>query len=193
MEGEIIVETVEERMKTCRGCIGFTTRRDAQGGGKFGTHPWVIDELTMARTLKLTVVEARETEVVVPGANSSFVQLHFDSNARDRLLVDLAEVLTRWPTRIVRIRIQPPPNGADEFRRFALRGGAQCRYRLLSKGRTIASGDAVIEPDTAAFFIDLEVPRGDVLVELEIRKDANSAWKSFGTSIVAIPIEVFDI
>jgi hypothetical protein len=65
VEGEIIVESVEARMRTCRGCIAFTTRRDPLPSGKFGTHQWVLDELTMARTLGLTVVEVREGVVEV--------------------------------------------------------------------------------------------------------------------------------
>lgn len=193
MEGEIIVESVEARMKECRGCIGFTTRRDQLPSGKFGTHPWVIDELTLARALKLTVIEVREEEVQVLGAANSFVQLRYARDARDKLLVQLAEALAKWPTRIVRLRIQPPQAGADEFRRFVLRGGVLCRYQVQSRGRTIANGDAVIEPVTAGFFIELEVPRDDVLVQLEIKKDANVAWKSFGSSLLSIPIEIYDV
>jgi hypothetical protein len=92
----------------------------------------------------------------------------------------------------VRVRIQPPEAGADAFRRFVLRGGVQCQYVVQSNGRTVSTGAAVVEPITGGFFVELEVPRDDVLVSLEIRKDANVAWKSFGSSILAIPIDVFD-
>lgn len=193
MEGEIIVVGVAERLQGCRGCVGFTTRRDQLPNGRFGTHQWVLDELTTARTLSLPTIEVREEEVEVQGAANFFVQLRYARNARDKLLVQLAEALADWPTRTVRVRIQPPPAGADEFRRFVLRGGVQCRYSVLSGGRSIASGVAVIEPITAGFFVELEVPRNDVLVQLEIRKDANAAWVSLGSSLVAIPIEVYDV
>jgi hypothetical protein len=68
MEGDIIVESVDARMRECRGCIGFTTRRDPLADGKFSTHQWVLDELAVARALKLTVVEVREDGVQVQGA-----------------------------------------------------------------------------------------------------------------------------
>jgi hypothetical protein len=193
MEGEIIVNGVDERMRQCRGYIGFTTRRQPLANGKFGTHQWVLDELSMARAMKLTVVEVREDVVEVEGAVDSYVQLRFAREARDKLLVQLADVLAHWPTRTVRVRIEPPKNGADEFRRFVLRGGVPCRYQVQSRGRTISSGEVVIEPITAGFYVELEVPRDDVLVQLEIRKDANSAWKSLGSSLLAIPIDVYDI
>ncbi|MGD0334400.1 MAG: hypothetical protein ABSA90_14265 [Xanthobacteraceae bacterium] len=193
MEGDIIVEAVDARMRECRGCIGFTTRRDPLADGKFSTHQWVLDELAAARALKLTVVEVREDSVQVQGAANSFVQLRYARDARDKLLVQLAETLAKWPTRTVRVRIQPPQAAVDEFRKFVLRGGVQCRYQVQSGGRVIASGEAVIEPITAGFFVDLEVPREDVLVQIEIKKDANSAWKSLGSSLFAIPIDVYDI
>jgi len=193
MEGEIIVESIDERMRQCRGCIGFTTRRgDPLPNGKFGTHQWVLDELTMARAMRLTVVEVREDVVHVEGAANAYVQLRFVRDARDKLLVELADALAHWPTRIVRVRIEPPREGAEAFRRFVLRGGVSCRYQVQSRGRTISSGDAVIEPIIGGFYVDLEVPRDDVLVQLEIRKDGNSAWRSFGSSLVAIPIDVYD-
>src|ERR1700724_4464839 len=65
MEGEIIVHGADQRIRECRGCIGFTTRREPRPNGKFGTHQWVLDELAAARTLKLTVVEVREDTVEV--------------------------------------------------------------------------------------------------------------------------------
>jgi hypothetical protein len=192
IEGEIIVESVEARMRTCRGCIAFTTRRDPLENGKFGTHQWVLDELATARALGLTVVEVREDVVEVQGAANAFAQLRFARDARDKLLVQLAETLTAWPTRLVRVRIQPPQAGANEFLRFVLRGGVKCKYQLQDRGRIIADGEAVIEPITAGFFVDLEIPRADVLVQIEIKKDSANGWKSLGSSVLAVPIEVYD-
>jgi hypothetical protein len=97
-----------------------------------------------------------------------------------------------WPTRLGRVRIQRPPAGANEFLRFVLRGGVKCKYQVQDRGRVIADGEAVIEPITAGFFVDLEIPRNDVLVQIEIKKDSANGWKSLGSSVLAVPIEVYD-
>ena len=45
--------------------IGFTTQRDDLGGGKFSTHPWVVQELTVAEAQvpRIPWVEVREDGV----------------------------------------------------------------------------------------------------------------------------------
>ena len=192
MEGEIIVQGVDQRIRECRGCIGFTTRREPRPNGKFGTHQWVLDELAAARTLKLTVVEVREDTVEVEGAAEFFGQLRYTRDARDKLLVELADRLSKWPTRTVSLRLQPPQARADDFRDFILGGDVTCQYQVQNRGRTIDKGQADIQPINPNFFVELEVPRDDVLVQLEIRK-GGSAWKSLGSSLMAIPIEVYDI
>jgi hypothetical protein len=192
LEGDIIAEGVDARMRECRGCVGFTTRRTPRPEGDFFTHQWVLDELSIARALKLNVVEVREENVHVEGMNDSFAQLRYARAARDLLLVQLADVLARWPVRRVQIQLLPPNGGAREFTTHILRGEAQCAYRVQSNGRTIASGLAPIEPIRGGFFAEIEVPREEVLVQLEIRKASNGSWKSFGDGVKAVPIQLFD-
>ncbi len=194
MEGGIIVQEVLERMRLCRGCIAFTTRRGAaDADGMYGTHQWVLDELSTARGIKIPTVEVREDVVKVEGAAESYVQLRYASNARDKLLVELAQTLAKWPTRVVRVRIQPPQDAAQKFLKLVLRGGVECRYQVQSGGKVVANGVATIEPVTAGFFVDLEVPNGDVIVQLEIKGDATVVWRSIGSSLGAVPIEVYDL
>ena len=194
MEGEIIAEGVEARIKECRGCIGFTTRRTALGNGKFSTHQWVLDELTTARTLKLTVIEAREDDVVVEGANTQFVQLRYSRDKRDRFLVDLAEALARWPARQIRIQLVPPGPGTNEFAARVLADDAQCAYTVKRGNRIVAQGTAVIQPiQPGGFFVDIEVPDDDALVQVEVKKANAGSWKSYGSGVKAIPIHLIDV
>lgn len=110
------------------------------------------------------------------------------------LLVDLADVLARWPVRRIRVQLVPPANCEEEFTTRVLSGGGdiECKYIAKSGNRTVGEGSAVIEPITGGFFIDIEVPNEDVLVQLEIKKERNGSWKSFGSSVKAVPIRLFN-
>ncbi len=193
MEGEVLVEGVNARLRDCAGCIAFTTRRNQREDGTYETHPWVISEIHTARTLGFKTVEVREEGVTIGDDNEAYVRLNYTEGARDRLIIELAAVLALWIIRPVRIQLLPPEDGARSFIKQVVRGGQRCGYRLESGGRMIGSGEALIQPYKAGFFVDIEVPRdGDVLVQLEVKNNDGGAWMSLGDGLSAIPVQLYD-
>jgi hypothetical protein len=193
IEGQPLAEAVDKRLRDCTGCVAFTTRRGARVDGSYETHPWVISEMQTARALGFKTVEVREDGVKIGDDSEAYVRLRYKDGARDKLLIDLADVLARWIIRPVRVQLLPPTNAQRKFIVHVLGGGNKCSYQLLSGGRTIATGEAVIQPNQfGGFFVDIEVPREEVLVQLEIKRSNNSgAWKSLGNGLNAIPVQLY--
>ena len=67
--GGALPEEVLKVIRLCDAMIGFTTRGEAVAAGQFQTHPWVIQELTMAysQNPRVPFVEVREQGVISPG------------------------------------------------------------------------------------------------------------------------------
>ena len=68
IHGQVLHETVEERIELSDGLIGFSTLRTGQNNADFGSHIWVRDEMRHALTLKKPVVEVREKGVKIDNA-----------------------------------------------------------------------------------------------------------------------------
>ena len=193
MEGEPLINGVDMRLRECAGCISFTTRRNQREDGTYETHPWVISEMHTARALQLKTVEVREEGVKIGDDSDAYVRLNYNERARDRLLIELAVALARWIIRPVRVQLCPPEDAETIFTRQVVRGGVKCTYSLQSGGRVVGGGEAIIQPQVSGFFVDIEIPRNDVIVQLEVKKENNSgAWMSLGDGLSAVPVQLYD-
>jgi hypothetical protein len=59
LQGEQITDAVRRQIASCDALIGFVTRRDDLGNGRWSTHRWVTDELSHALPLKLLLLNDR--------------------------------------------------------------------------------------------------------------------------------------
>lgn len=193
IEGEVLIDAVDARLRGCAGCLAFTTRRNKRGDGTYETHPWVINELTKARTLGFKTVEVREDGVKIGDEHEAYVRLKYTEAQRDRMLIELANVLATWIIKPVRVQLLPPPDTKREFTGQVVKGDVKCSYSLQSRGQQVGKGEAIIQPFQAGFFIDIEIPREDVIVKLEVKKTKkNGAWMSLGDGLLAIPVQLFN-
>lgn len=195
MEGDLLVDGVSDRLKPCDMCIAFTTRRypdNPRGDGTFETHPWVVNEMTSARNWKIKTIEVREDKVKIGDANDAVVHFRFANTARDKLMSDLAVRLAELKRNIVTVRLVPPNEEEIIFRRQALKGTMTCTYRIESEGILVKEETAKVEAIKGGYFVDIEMPSGDAIVKLEVKKTPAGSWMSFGDGLIAIPIELYD-
>jgi hypothetical protein len=193
LEGEVLAEAVDARIRSCVGCVAFTTRRSPRADGSYETHPWVISEMTQARALKFKTVEVREVGVRIGDNAEAYAHVTYKEGQRDRMLIDLAGILASWVVRPVRIQLIPPQDRVNEFTGRVIRGDATCTFKLTSGNQPIKSGEATIQPIRGGFFVDIESPPKDAIVTLEVTKpNNNGAWMSFGDGLIAIPVQLYD-
>ena len=192
LEGEVLIDGVDARLRGCTGCVAFSTRRDQRANGSYETHPWVMSELTKARALGFKTIEVREDGVTIGNDADAYVRLKYREAERDRMLIRLAENLAAWKTRRVRLRLDPPEAELQDFMRCAARSVLTCTYELQQEDEEIGRGEAKIVRQTGACFVEIEVPATDVLVRISLKKEAdnNIAWASFPEGLMAIPIKL---
>lgn len=192
MDGDPLVNTVDDRLRGCVGCIAFTTRRKKRGDGSYETHPWVVNELTTARALGQKAVEVREKSVKIGDVNDAYVHLNYVEGERDRMLVDLVRTLASWKSQRIRVQLIPPSAAEGEFIRCVVRRGVKCIYEIQKEGLAISQGEVNIMPLTGGCFVDIDIPSGDVLVQIYIKKHAENtiAWASSYTGLLAIPVQL---
>jgi hypothetical protein len=191
MDGDPLVNTINDRQRGCSGCIAFTTRRARRKDGSYETHPWVLHELTTARALGQKAVEIREAKVRVGDGNEASVHINYVPGERDQMLVDLVRVLALWKSNRIRIQLVPPDADFREFRMSVARRKVKCAYEIQKVGKEeIAKGEARIIPEGDGCFVDIDIPSADVLIQIFIMSEADNtiAWASAYTGLLSIPV-----
>jgi hypothetical protein len=108
--GEGLSEQINALIAGCDGFIGFLTRRDDLGQGRYNTHQWVVQEAASARQAGLKVLEVRE-EGVDPQLGMMFdlQRIRYTSDKRDACISELARVLIEWHSEfVVQPQVSPP-------------------------------------------------------------------------------------
>lgn len=192
MDGDPLVDTIDDRQRACVGCIAFTTRRTRRMDGSYETHPWVLHELIVARTLGQKAVEIREADVRIGDANDDYVHINYVTGERDRMLVDLVRVLSLWKSNRIRIQLVPPSAAESEFLKCVVKRGVKCTYEIQKEGLPIREGEVKIMPLTGGCFVDIDIPSDDVLVQISVQKVTENtiAWASSYTGLLAIPVQL---
>jgi hypothetical protein len=176
----------------------ITTRRypdKPRADGSFESHPSVIKEMTTARAWSIKTIEAREEKVKIGDGNDAVMHLLFAADERDKLMVELATRLADFKDfkkKTVIVQLLPPAEEEIAFRKQALRGAMTCEYEIESGGQILSCGAAKVRAIKAGYFVDIEVPTGEFVVKLEIKKIPAGAWMSLGDALIAIPINLYD-
>jgi len=194
MPGEILSETVKERIRTSHGLIGFLTRRTPMNGGGWSTHRWVIEELAHAATLHVSLVEVRETGIDPQGGALGDRQwVPYDEAARAQCLVAVAKVLGKWHREQGSFRLQLlPADLMPQIVPLYRRPGFTSQYRLiLADGDETEARPAPVVPMQGGLFVKLtSVPR-DALVQVELTYNGDrerQTWISSFESLDAIGV-----
>jgi hypothetical protein len=191
MEGEVLSEGVKERINSSDALLAFATRRgDADGAGLYRTHRWVTDELAFALQANIRAVEIRETKVDLQGGIAGDRQrIEYDAEARDKFLVQLAEVLGRWAQRRSRNLRLLPPAIVSSIRPHMQKEGFQCTYSLYKDGKHFPEiGALLVRREGGLYLVAKDVPP-EMLIQIQVRA-AGYSWTSDYIDIDSLSVEL---
>jgi hypothetical protein len=169
---------VKDKIRRSDGLIAFTTRRDQLANGKWTTHRWVTDELSVAIDAELPVVEVRETEVDLQGGIAGDRQrIDYDEAKRDQCVVELATTLGRWWRGSARRLRLLPADFVNEVRPLLRQPGFRCTSEVLEGNRNRGKFESELLPITGGLFATVKsLPRA-ALVRIRIEA-GGKAWTS---------------
>ena len=189
----------EEILKLVRGAdamLGFTTRREEQSPGAFSTHPWVIQELTIAHSQDppIPFVEVREEGVVSPGGVVEAVnaqRIHYDESRRAECLVEIASALNRLNklTRTTTIRLGPPAV-VEDLGDVVDDPTLVCRVQTL-QGSAAPSPwrQTQVFPISGGLFVRLRGLAVGELIRIEVAASGHK-WRSSYESVDTVDIQL---
>jgi hypothetical protein len=142
LQGEILSQEIQKRIKTSHALLAFCTRRDQLADGKWTTHRWVTDELAFASQIGKSVAEVRELQVdSQAGIAGDRARIEYDEANRFGTMIQLTSTLVRWHQQFRRIHLVPrlpvmrdgaiAEAGNDWLRAQMRERSFQCRYRIL--------------------------------------------------------------
>lgn len=174
LQGEIITDSVKQKIRAADAFIGFATKRK-QNGASWSTHRWVTDELAIALSRDIPVLEVRERDVDEQGGIAGDRQrIEYDESQRDRCLVELAKALGHWH-RNRRVQLQLLPQDiALKIMPLSRNGGLRCTYQILEGFEESEEVETKLLPIKGGLFVSTgDVSRG-ALVRIKVQ---------FGTTI----------
>lgn len=186
----------DEIIKTIRSSdamIGFTTRREQSGEGRFQTHEWVVQELLMAHSEKLPWVEVREEGVVSPGGILEAADTqHIVYNEADRAacLVKIAQALNnfRERTNVTMVRLGPA-SVVEQIVAFTQAATFACTFETLRRNRQSSPRRVPVFPMRGGLFVQLRGIARDELIQISISA-VGRTWRSDYESLDTVDIQV---
>jgi hypothetical protein len=193
MEGEVVSEGVKERIHASDAMLAFATRRgDPDGAGLYQTHRWVTDELALALQANMPVVEIRETQVDVQGGIAGDRQhIEYDDEARDKFLVQLAEVLGRWARGRSRNLRLLPPEVVGRIRPQMQQQGFRCTYSTFKDGRGFPEKEALLVRREGGLYLMAKDVPPEMLVQIRVQA-AGFSWTSDYIDIDSLSVELVE-
>ncbi len=195
MAGAVIDQEVENRIRECEGLVAFTTKRVRDGQRSNETHPWVLDELRIARTLRLGAIEVREEGLRAGNSADHYVQIRYRPGAREKMLVELAENLAQWRRTVVRVILVPQRKIEGKFYEAVVNGSAKCVFSLRKGSNWVEQQEVEIQPTGngggGSYLVELPVPSRDSIVQISVKKNGAGEWRSRGDSLLGIPVQLF--
>jgi hypothetical protein len=160
--------------------IGFLTRRgEPLGEGVYETHNWVQQELAVAIARDLRyVLEVRERGISEQGGITNDRQrIWYEESSRDRCLVQLAEVISRWSRGITVTLAVRPEDAAKEISPFLRPHRVECVSIVKEDGRDRPESPSIIYLGPAGPQITVRGIPPRALVSIKV-KTPGSTWAS---------------
>lgn len=185
---------VTTKIRASDAMIGFTTRRDAVGPDRFGTHAWVVQELVTANAQvpHIPWVEVRQEGVMSPGGILDAVdaqRIDYREAERAKCLVEIAQALQRFSeqTRITEIRLGPVAV-VEQISPLVDDRTFSCTCQVL-QGFVQSPAEVVVYPRPGGLFAKLRgIPKG-ALVRI-ILSASGRTWRSSYESVDAVDVQL---
>ena len=192
--GGALPDEVMKNIRLSDAMIGFTTQRDDLGGGKFSTHPWVVQELTVAEAQvpRIPWVEVREDGVDIGGLleAADLQRIDYKETERAMCLVKIAQALRRFRelTNVTTIRLGPG-EAVDQISPLLDDPTFACTCQIL---RGIIETPAVrkpVLPIKGGLYVQLQGVASNELVRLTITAGGRT-WRSAYESIDTVDLQL---
>jgi hypothetical protein len=132
--GQQITVAVQERIRGCDGLIGFLTARDAAGTAD-ETHAWVLQELAVAVTANLKVLEVRQAGLTNQGGLlMDREHLIYEPADEAGCLVSIAGVLGVWSQGLTMRVLLLPEDIVQTIAPLISSPTFRCTYRISADG-----------------------------------------------------------
>jgi hypothetical protein len=159
--GAVLSDGVKDKIKECDVLFAMFTPRDEKANGRFTTHDWVRDEYLHAINSNKKVVAFIESKVDWnQGMAGDRQYVPFAEDKKEKLLVDMANILSQWSKIYVskRLRFLAPPEFIGEIRPLISRGEVKCTYRYLVGPNESPETEASLIKIAGGICIDLKNP-----------------------------------
>lgn len=182
--GQDIPSGVLAKIRRSDALVGFSTRRDDMGNGRWTTHHWVKQELAAALALNLPLFEVRETNVDPQGGITANLQrIDYEEEERDKCLVEIVKALGIWhQTSSILIKLLPEEVANNDLRPLLSDPGLICSYMVKRGNREDGPFNAGIKRIKGGLFIEPNNIPHDALIQINIRY-GNRSWSSDYESI----------
>jgi hypothetical protein len=165
IHGDIIVQEVPELIKKSDCMISFITK-------SWIDHPWVRDELITARAIKIPALEIRESTVQGQnGINDGRQILLFNINNKEKLLVDLAQILSKWKKKYETKTLVILPDEIMQLARphMRIKGSLKCMYQFKDGNEETEEYEAQLFKLPDSLGVDIKnIPSETALIQLTI-------------------------
>jgi hypothetical protein len=173
--GDVVPEAVKELIEHSDACVALATPRAQVAGGTWVTHPWVHDELLIARTVGIPAIALVDRQVKLEGALAPYEHIDYDPMNPLPAMAKLARTLALWkgPGRQLKVLVLPSAV-AQAVARDPDR--VSCRYRYYGpRGTKTAWQEAMVVPREGGPVIHLEGAQDDHFVEVKLTV-GRSCW-----------------
>ena len=188
--GQLIIEEVRKRIWACDALVGIATPRTPLPSGGYATHPWVHDEMIMAKDGNKRCIILQHDEVRQGGADQENERIDYDPSKPLAALVKLSRTVGLWKRDSGRKlkALVLPMIVAEKLARE--RDDAVCEFRTYdSDGKPGMWRGAKLVPMVGGPVVQISGLQDDVLFELRV-KLGKQTWRSEAmTSITHVELK----
>jgi len=180
LHGQVLADGVKKNVRECDALLAFFTPRDEMANGKFTTHNWVRDEFMYALDQNKEAVPIVELKVDWnDGMAGNRQRLDFKEEAKDKLLVELVKILSRWRKIYSNRRLRfLPVEIIGEVRPLLAQGKVKCTYRYMIGSWESPEMEAPLLKIAGGLCADIKnLPPSNSLVQVKVSGD-QFAWSS---------------
>jgi len=194
MQGERLSEEVQNRISDCDACIGFLTKRGEKGGnGKYATHRWVIEELTLALAKKIAVFEIREKKVD-PQNGILGDRQRFEFEDKTKVMLEISKFISKENSKLTyKTFLLFPSEFTDEIKPHLRSRDTKCKYRFLYKGKFYEEEETELENfgQRELGIIVRKFPSEEAQIEITITGPNGIRWSSsfFSLGLMNVNLE----
>jgi len=173
--GEILSEEVKKRIREADALLAFCTQRKQFEGGKFATHPWVLNELSAAITenKKIAIFMEDLVDVDQLGMAKDRQRTFFKLEEKEKLLIELIKALHEWKQKFSSLKIKLiPETVTEELKAFLAdpKSPVFCEYCFYMDGKETEFFKTKVRNIKNTLYIEIDdIPKEkDITIQLRI-------------------------